>query len=329
MVDWFSTSIFWRSLIAAILIGIMGAVVGVFILLRGLVFFGEAVAHSSFAGAGLAILLGIPPLGPILLFGVGSAIGIQYINEKRLMRDEVSLGIFFTATMALAIIFIGLAGEYNNIAGTLFGDILSLSVEDFVPLIFVTALVILVVIAVKKELHYITFNPDMAKISGIPVRKINYLFVILTALVITVALQAIGAILVFAMLVIPPAAAFQWTFKINKLILIAIIFSIISTISGLFISFIADFGSGASMVLTATIIFVISFISSPKRRARATLPQSCQFCKKFVTHQELEACNTCNISLLQHVHADGEIHLLEDYVKLQEIIKEFPEKKTE
>ncbi|TFF88791.1 MAG: hypothetical protein EU549_02330, partial [Promethearchaeota archaeon] len=152
----FSYQFVWKALIAGILIGIMGAIIGVFILLRGLVFFGEAVAHSAFAGAGLALLLQLNPLGLTIIFSIGSAVGIQYINDKKIMRDEIILGIFFTATMALAIIFVNLASGYfamTEITSIIFGNLLIIKTESFIAMIIVCIISILILFVFKKELH--------------------------------------------------------------------------------------------------------------------------------------------------------------------------------
>ena len=303
-----------KALIAGLLIGIMGAIIGVFILLRGLVFFGEAVAHSAFAGAGLSILLGMTnPMGLVLLFGIGSALGIEYVNQKKAMRNEIVLGVIFTATMALAIIFINLAtaGYWAvvDINSLIFGNILIITTETFVTMIVISIFVLFAIIIFKKELHAITFDAQFAEISGINVDLINYIFIILIALVISVSLKAIGAILVFAMLVTPAAAAIQYSFKLNRIIIIAIAFSVISTFLGIILSFFLNLASGASIVIIASLIFVVSFIVSPKRRKSAQFPDECAFCKKYLTPEERTTCDrSCGITI-DHLHTDTKVKI--------------------
>ncbi|MBD3230352.1 MAG: hypothetical protein GF329_19390 [Candidatus Lokiarchaeota archaeon] len=315
----FTYQFVWKALIAGILIGIMGAIIGVFILLRGLVFFGEAVAHSAFAGAGLALLLQINPLGLTILFSIGSAVGIQYINDKKIMRDEIILGIFFTATMALAIIFVNLATGYfamTEITSIIFGNLLIIRTENFIAMIIICIISILILFVFKKELHSITFDAEMARVSGIPVKTVNYIFIILTSLVIAVSLKAIGAILVFALVITPAAAALQYTFKLDKMILLSIGFSIISTFFGIILSFLFDLATGATIVVIATIIFAISFIISPKRGRASEFPSECKFCKKYLTDEERAVCDrtTCGI-LEDHYHAIDRVKLIKDKEK--------------
>jgi len=198
------TPLMLKAFFTAIIIGILGGAIGVFVLLKGMVFLGEAIAHSAFAGAALGILLGVDPLITIVIFGLIAAIGVGYVNEKKVMKDEVIIGIVFTSFMALAILFIGLMPFYStDVTSILFGDILLTSWENFIVLVFIAASVLLLIWAFKKELYFITFNSEMAEIAGIPVKFINYLFLVIIALTIDISLKAIGAILVFAMIVTP------------------------------------------------------------------------------------------------------------------------------
>lgn len=257
-----------RAVISAVLIGVICSIIGVFIILRGMIFLGEAIAHSAFAGAALAILLGYTdPIMFILIFGVATAVGVNYINEKKLMNDDVIIGISFTAFMALAILFIGMMDTYSsNVQSILFGRILLITQRNYTLLIIFSIVISITVLGLKKELYFISFNEELARTSGINVSKINYIFLILIALAIDVSITAIGAILVFAMLITPAAAAFQWTYKLNRMLILAVTFGVISAFGGLFLSFIFDLPSGATIVLLATSIFIISFVLSPKQR---------------------------------------------------------------
>ena len=119
---------------------------------------------------------------------------------------------------------------------------------------------------IKKELLFVTFDEEMAKVTGIPVRFLNYAFLMMVAAVITVSLKAIGAILVFAMIVTPAAAAYQWTYNTNNMLVLSASFGAISSFLGLLLSFIFDMPTGSSIVIVVTVIFFISFVVSPKRR---------------------------------------------------------------
>ena len=308
ILDFFSalgTPLMLKALATAIVIGVLGGVIGVFVLLKGMVFLGEAIAHSAFAGAALGILLGIDPLITIIIFGLIASLGVGYVSEKKIMKDEIIIGIIFTAFMALAILFIGLMPYYStDVTSILFGDILLISWENFIILLFLSMTVLIIIFGIKKELHFITFNSEMASVMGIPVRFINYLFLVLVALTIDISLKAIGAILVFAMIITPAAAAYQWTFKINKMILLATIFGVCSSLFGLFFSYIWDLPSGSTIVGVATILFVFSFIVSPKRRKSGTghVVEDCEYCSKTIGGRQFCIEENCVAKDIPHKH---------------------------
>jgi ABC-type Mn2+/Zn2+ transport system permease subunit len=275
-----------------------------------MVFLGEAIAHSAFAGAALGILVGIDPLITVIIFGITASVGVGYVNEKKVMKDEVIIGIVFTSFMALAILFIGLMPFYStDVTSILFGEILLVSWENFILLVFVAVGVLTIIGILKKELYLITFNEEMARVAGIPVRFLNFLFLILIAITIDISLKAIGAILVFAMIVTPAAAAYQWTFKLNKMLLLSALFGVISSFLGLFFSFIWDLPSGSTIVGAATIIFVISFIVSPKRRKSGSGHdiENCEYCAKSINGKKFCLEESCHIHEIPHKHSNGEL----------------------
>lgn len=299
-----ATPLIQRSLFAAIIVGTICAIVGVFVVLRGLIFLGEAITHSAFAGAAFGILFLIEPIWTIILFSIVGAITVGYVNEKKVMNDEIIIGVMFTFMMALAVLFIGLLNFYSvQIYTILFGNLLYIPIQDFDVMIGVGIVVVGIILFIKKELYFMTFDVDMASLTGIPVRLLNYLFLILVALTISVSIRGVGAILVFAMIVVPAAAAYQWTFRLNKMLILSIIFGVISTLLGLYFSFIFDLPTGSTMVITITIIFFISFIYSPKREATKNII-SCKYCNAFLLKGE--ECQDCLAKGIKHVH-DGEV----------------------
>jgi iron/zinc/copper transport system permease protein len=250
-----------------------------------MVFLGEAIAHSAFAGAALGILLNINPIWTIMLFSTGSAIGIGYVNEKRVMKDEIVIGIVFSFFMALAIFFIGLMNRYStDINSILFGNVLYISMENFLLLLVTSTMILLVLIVIRKELYYMTFDMDMAKVSGVPVKFLSYLFLIMVSLTISVSLKAIGAILVFAMIVTPAAAAYQWTFRLRTLLILSALFGSLSGFFGLYLSFLFDIPSSSAIVMLITLVFIVSFLLSPKRRKTSNIIE-CPYCGEMLSDE--------------------------------------------
>ncbi|RMG31070.1 MAG: metal ABC transporter permease [Methanobacteriota archaeon] len=256
-----------RTVLAAILIGLICSLIGVFIILRGMVFIGEAIAHSAFAGAALALLLGFSdPLLVVLAFGIITALGIGKSNELEKTNDEIIVAIFFSSFMGLGIFFIGLLPSFSsNVQAILFGRILLITQRNVNLLILFSIITVAVIWLFKKEFYLLSFDKDLARISGIPITLLNYIFLVLIAMAIDVSIFAIGAILVFAMLVIPAATAYQLTYNFDKMILLSIGFGIFSSVGGLVLSFLYDLPSGATIVLLSTMVFVLVYSISPKR----------------------------------------------------------------
>ena len=285
-----------RALVTSILVGVICGLVGVFIILRQLVFMGAGIAHASFAGGALGILIGVNPFLTIFMFGAGSALTIGFINEKGYVEDNnVAVGIIFSFTMALAVLFISLIQTYNaGVNAILFGNVLVVTTEDLVLLILFSIFILGIIYFLKKELFFMTFDEEMASATGLPVRFLSYLFLILISLAIVVSLKAIGAILVFAMIVTPAAAAYQWSYKINRIILLSILFGAFSSFLGLFFSYELDLPSGATITITVSVLFVISMIFSPKRRAGKAVGSRhidiCETCKKADIKGECALC---------------------------------------
>ena len=294
-----------RALSTSLIIGVLGGVIGVFVLLKGMVFLGEAIAHSAFAGAALGILLGIDPLITIIAFGLIASIGVGYVNEKKIMKDEVIIGIVFTSFMALAILFIGLMPFYStDVRSILFGNIFLVSIENMIILFFVALSVLLIIFGLRKELYFMTFNQEMAAIIGIPVRFLNYLFLILMAITIDISLKAVGAILVFAMIITPAAAAYQWTFKLKKMLALSSLFGVLSGFLGVAISYLWDLPSGSTIVGVATLIFIVSFAASPKRRKSGTghVLADCDYCSKTILGKQYCLEESCVAKDIPHKH---------------------------
>ena len=318
------------ALISGIVIGIVCSIIGVFVLLRGMVFLGQAIAHSSFAGAALAILLDVHPTMIIMAFSIISAVTIGYVNQKRLMKDEVIIGVVFSFFVALAALLIGLKREYtSDIKSVLFGNLLTIDREDFILLIIFSALVVMLIFLIKKELYFITFDSELAKISGIPVNFLSYLFLILVSITIAVSLKAIGAILVFAMIVTPAAAAYQWTHRLNRMILLSAIFGVISAVIGLFMSYMLDLASAASIAITITVIFLVSFIFSPKRRSLKKSITECPFCKDHF--DDTGHCQNldCKFEDIPHIHDHDRVGINIEHLPEREPTIHEHEKKEE
>lgn len=259
-----------RSLLAAAMVGGLCSVIGVFVVLRGLAFVGAGTAHAAFAGVALAYLMGWPPLALAILFGLATVWITGLLEEQGRMKLDVSIGILYTATMALAILFIGLMKTYNaEVYGYLFGSVLSVTTEELRTIGAMSILVIGTITLFSKELYFIAFDQEMAEASGVPARKMFYLLLTLVALTVVVSLKTVGAILVFAMVLIPASTAYQLTHSLSRMTLYSVIIGVSCAVGGVLFSYAWDLPSGPSIVLLATTCFFLSVLFSPKRHRRA------------------------------------------------------------
>jgi len=255
-----------RALAASVIVGTLCAVIGVFVILRGLAFVGAGTAHAAFAGVTLGYLIDINPMAMAMVFGLGTIWIVQALNERSRTAFDVSVGIFYAASMALAIFFIGLMHTYNaEVYGYLFGSILSVTSSEIRIIGLLGAVALTCIALFFKELHFIAFDQEMAEASGIPATRIFFLLLTLVGVTVVVALKAVGALLVFALLIIPAAAAYQLARRLWTMILCAVGLGLTSTIGGLLLSYAFDLPSGSTITLLATALFFVAVLASPKR----------------------------------------------------------------
>lgn len=267
--DFLTLSFLQRALMAAALTGGLCSVIGVFVVLRGLAFIGAGTAHAAFAGVTLAYLVGVSPMPMAIAFGLATVWITGLLEERGRMKLDVSIGIFYTATMALAILFIGMMKTYNaEVYGYLFGSILSVTPEELVFSGLLVLVVVGLVLLFSKEFFFIAFDQKMAEASGVPARRLFFLLLSLVALTIVVSLKTVGAILVFALLLIPPSTAYQLTSSLRRMMGYSVAIGILVSCLGVLLSFRFDLPTGPAIVLLATVVFFFSVAFSPKRVRR-------------------------------------------------------------
>ncbi|MFI5303559.1 MAG: metal ABC transporter permease [Nitrospiria bacterium] len=256
-----------RALLSSLIIGTLCSIIGVFVILKGLSFIGAGTSHAAFAGVTLGYLMGWNPFILAIVFGLGTVWTIGALYEKGKSELDVSTGIFYTLMMALAILFIGLMKVYNaEVYGYLFGSILSVTRTDLYVILSLGGTVLIILFFFYKEFHFITFDQDMAEASGIPARRFFFLLLTLVAFTIVISFKAVGALLVFAMIIIPAASAYQFAHRMKTMMFLSMIFGIFSSIGGVLISYGFDLPSGATIVLLAASLFFLSILFSRKKK---------------------------------------------------------------
>jgi ABC-type Mn2+/Zn2+ transport system permease subunit len=260
-----SFQFFQRALIASVLAGTVCAVVGSYVVLKGLAFIGDAVAHAAFPGVVVAYMLG----GSFVVGGgiaaFVTAIAIGWVSRRAHLRVDTAIGVIFAGAFALGIFLYSLIqGFVGDLFGFLVGNVLSIGADDLVGLIVLGMIVLGIVVVLWKELLYSTFDPLGAAASGLPVTALEYLFLGLVALTIVISLQAVGIILVVAMLVTPAATAQLLTVRFTRMLLLATVIGATTAIVGLYLSYWLDVASGATIVLVQTTVFLATLLVSPQ-----------------------------------------------------------------
>jgi manganese/iron transport system permease protein len=259
-----------RGLVAAVIVGAVCAVMGTFVVLKGLAFIGDAVSHAAFPGLVIAFILGFPLYLGGAIASVGTALAIGFVSRRGRLRFDTTVGVLFAGTFALGILLFSTIKSYvADLLGYLLGNVLGISEGDLVQVAILGALVLLIVLAVRKELLYATFDPLGAAASGLPVVVLEYLLLALLGVTIVVGIQAVGIVMVVAMLVTPAATAQLLVVRFERLMLLAVLFATAAAVSGLYLSFYLNLASGASIVVIETLIFLVALLVGPRSGLRS------------------------------------------------------------
>lgn len=248
-----------KALFVGILVSLISGLLSVFVVLRKMSFIGVGISHAAFGGVAIGFFTGANPIVTALFYSIAVALGIEFVSRKGKVSEDASIGIFFASSMALGIVLISLSKEYNiDLFGYLFGNILAITDGEVILTLFTTVLVTGCILLFLKEIFLITYNEELARVSGIPVRAINTLFLIVLSVSIVISMKIVGIILVSALLVIPGATAQLLTRNLYSMIVTSCGAAVLSTVLGLFLSYELDVAPGGSIVLTATVLFFLA-----------------------------------------------------------------------
>lgn len=259
MLNLFEFGFMIRALEIGILIGAIAPLIGIFLVLRRYSLIADTLSHVSLAGVAIGLLTGINPLLTAIGAAVLSSVAIERLRLSKRVYAESGLSIFLSGSLALAIVLISLAHGFSvNLFNYLFGSIITVKQSDVYIILGVGLFVFLTIIAFYKELIYITFDEEAAKVGGIPTRFINILLIILAALTVALSIPIIGILLISALIVIPVVTALQLKKSFLHTIFYAEIISLFSVITGIISSFYLNLPAGGAIVLIALIIFILS-----------------------------------------------------------------------
>jgi manganese/iron transport system permease protein len=270
MIDWLleplSYSFMLRGLMASLMVGVLCAVVGCYVVLRSMAFLGDAMAHAILPGVAVAYLLKGNLFFGALVAAVIVALSIGFFTRQGTIKEDTAIGVLFAAALASGVALISTVKTYAmDLTHILFGNVLGVSTSDLFLTAGVGLGVLVTILLLYKEFLVISFDPLFAATLRLPVETLRTLMLVLLALTIVVSLQTVGVGLVTAMLVTPGATAYLLSKRLSTMMVISAAVGAISTVSGLYLSFYIDVASGAAVVLVATGIFVLAYLFAPSR----------------------------------------------------------------
>lgn len=270
MLDWLldplSYSFIVRALLAAVVVGVVCAVLGTYVVLRGMAFLGDALAHTILPGVVAAFLLGWPLAVGALVMGIITALGIGALSGQGVVKEDTAIGIIFAGSFALGVAMLSAMGNYSlDLAHFLFGNLLGVTQTDLWLILGLGAGVLLMVGLFYKEFLVMSFDPTLAQTLRLPTEFLRYLLLILISVTVVAALQVVGIALILAALVTPAAAASLLTRRLPAMMAMSAVIGAVSGVAGLYASYYLNIASGPAVVLVATFIFGAVFLLAPGR----------------------------------------------------------------
>jgi ABC-type Mn2+/Zn2+ transport system permease subunit len=268
MLEWLwqplSYAFMQRGMIAALVVGILCAIIGCFVVLRGMAFLGDALAHAILPGIAIAYLLGGNLLLGALAAAVVVALGIGLFSHNSMVKEDTAIGILFAAALALGIALISSIRSYAvDLTHILFGNILGVSPQDLILVVALSASILAILIIFYRPFMVLSFDPVLAKTLRMPTELLRYLLLVLLAISIVVSIQTVGISLVAAMLITPAASAYLLARRLPAMMLISAAIGGFSGVIGLYLSYYLNIASGSAIVLVATFIFVLAYLFAP------------------------------------------------------------------
>ncbi|MBN2698058.1 MAG: metal ABC transporter permease [Bacteroidales bacterium] len=253
----FEYGFFRNAFSAAFLMSVTCGIIGTYIVARRMVFISGGITHASFGGVGIGYFLGVPPIAGAAVFAVIAALTTENLTRRKVLRNDSIIAITWSLGMAIGIIFVYLTPGYApNLMSFLFGSIITVTLADLIFMIALTATVSLFFMAFYRTILYLSFDEQFAKTRGIPVMLMNYLLIVLVALTIVLSIRIAGIILVLSLLTIPQNTANLFTNRFGGIIIGSIIIGFLSSVIGLYVSYVLNIPSGATIIFTLVVMYL-------------------------------------------------------------------------
>lgn len=247
-----------NALLAALLSGIACGIVGTYIVVRRLVFMSGGITHASFGGIGIAYYLGINPIMGALVFSILAAFGIEYMGRSRRLREDSAIGILWSLGMAIGIVFVFLTPGYApNLMSFLFGNILLVTTDNLITLAILDVVLILLFTVFYRAIIYTALDREYASTQQLPVRAIGYLMMIVIAVAIVLNIKILGIVLLISLLTMPVSIVNTLTHSYRRIMLFSCLVAVVSSVVGLYISYLVNIPAGAASIVFLAVVFLI------------------------------------------------------------------------
>ena len=257
MLEIFTYAFMQRAFIVGNVIAVIAALIGVILILKRLALIGHTISHVALAGVALGMLLGVYPVYTALVVAIGAGIGIEELRKKYDDYAELSLSIVLATGLGLATILISLTNSNSSIFSYLFGSISLVSEQDLMLVLPLGLTVIAIMGALYYGFFFLAFSEREAKLAGIPVKRLNILFIVLVSITISLSMRIVGGLLISSLITLPVATALQIANSFKSTVLYSILFSLLAVNSGLFISFYQDLAPGGTIILASVVYLLL------------------------------------------------------------------------
>lgn len=264
MISWeiFELGFIQRALVAGIAISILCSIIGLFLVLRRQSLFGDSLAHMAFGGIAVGIYTNTYPLWTAFIASILAALGITKLQRSSNIPADSAVAIMLTAGLAIGILLLSFAGGFSvDLFSFLFGNILLVSLEDTLLISFLTAIVLLSVTILFKKFLYITFDEQQAEVSGLQVQRLNYFFIVLASLTVIASMRLVGILLISSLTVIPNITAMMFGTGFKRTLLISVIISMTSVVSGIFLSYALNSAPSGTIALISISFFIFVYVT--------------------------------------------------------------------
>ena len=254
--DLFNFGFFRNAFLAAFIASVTCGIIGTYIVSRRIVFISGGITHASFGGIGMGYYFGFNPIAGAIAFGILSALGIEFFTKRANLREDSAIAMLWSLGMALGVIFIFLTPGYApNLMSYLFGNILTVSINELIYLLILAVFIIGFFLIFYRMIIFVSFDEEFALTNNAPVRLFNALLISLVALTIVLNIRVVGIILVMSLLTIPQAIANLFTKRFDIMMIYSIVFGFLGSLTGLTLSYIYDIPSGAAIIFTLVVLY--------------------------------------------------------------------------